>query len=119
MKAKKANQKELAARIIEKISEALEGVNEKAVKKVRRSTKNTASKLAKKFTATIDKISRKETKADKKQKKKSIKAEKKMQDKAGPPRKIPAKKTEAASKSLKAGNPTPATPSQATDSQVG
>jgi Zn-dependent M16 (insulinase) family peptidase len=112
MKAKKATHKELTTRILEKISEALEGVDQKAVRKIRRSAENTASKLAKKFTATLDKIAQKENTASKKQKKKTKKSETKLHGKASKLRKTKASKAESSQATTKPSKNIPA-PDQA------
>ncbi len=66
MKTKTHTQKELASRIFEKITEALEGIDTKAVKKIKRSAENTSVKLAKKLTTTVSKLAKKEESAARK-----------------------------------------------------
>ncbi len=123
MKTKNTSQKELASRILEKITEALEGVDAKAVKKVKRSAQNTATKLAKKFASTLDKIARKEETAAKKSTKKSKKDAKKSKAKAEQSQKVATKKDIPAgkpAKATKAGstpNPAPPAPSGETSQE--
>lgn len=112
MKTKNSSRKELSAKILKKIQEALGDINEKAVLKMKRSAENTAKKLAKKFTATVDKINKKEeatakkgAKAIKKEGKKSKKAAKIKKSKAIRAEKSPVKT--GTGKNVKA-TPTPA-----------
>ena len=70
MKKAKTQREELTAIITAKIGEALENINDKAFKKVKRSTQNTAKKLAKKFTAAVGKIQKEKDKKSKKKDKK-------------------------------------------------
>ena len=78
MKTKKESRKELAAKILDKIQEAFSGVDNKAVKKIKRSAEGTAKKLAKKISATVDRITKKEEAAAIKAKKKEAKKAKKV-----------------------------------------
>lgn len=69
MTAQKISRKELAARIADKIQEALGEVNPTAAGKVKKSTGNAADKLAKKFGSNMKK-------AEKREKATGLKAEK-------------------------------------------
>lgn len=77
MKTKKESRKQLTARILEKIQEAFSGVDDKAVKKIKRSAEGTAKKLAKKISATVEKITKKQEASAAKAKKKEAKKAKK------------------------------------------